>query len=256
MKTPAMNYKFLLLILVLSAFAQGIGYGQESVPLVNESGTDATLSALTVSPVDIVGFNSNLTKYHVGVANTVTQVTITATAADAGTTIEIGKSETDKNTIASGSAQVFLLDEGRNTMYVWVTSQSGTIKKIYTIIVGRSVDSEYGWKAVEDFNTLRAAGNRSIDGIWSDGTTMWVADDWDEKIYAYNMPSNGGATAGVTDFDGDGIVGIPDFLLFAAQFGLSHGDVGYDARYDLDGDGTIGIGDFLIFVDAFGKEGG
>ena len=56
------------------------------------------------------------------------------------------------------------------------------------------------------------------------------------------------------DFDGDGIVGIPDFLLFVEQFGLSRGDEGYDAKFDLDGSHTIGIGDFLIFVDAFGKE--
>ncbi|MDE2697400.1 MAG: hypothetical protein OXI23_00890, partial [Gemmatimonadota bacterium] len=56
------------------------------------------------------------------------------------------------------------------------------------------------------------------------------------------------------DFDGDGTVGIPDFLLFVDQFGLSQGDAGYDARFDLDGDGTIGIGDFLIFVEDFGKK--
>ncbi len=58
-----------------------------------------------------------------------------------------------------------------------------------------------------------------------------------------------------SDFDGDGIVGIPDFLQFVDHFGLSRGDVGYDAQYDLDGDHTIGIPDFLIFVNAFGKEG-
>ena len=57
------------------------------------------------------------------------------------------------------------------------------------------------------------------------------------------------------DFDGDGTVGIPDFLLFVDHFGLSRDDVGYDARYDLDGDGSIGISDFLIFVDAFGQKG-
>ena len=248
MKTPAMNYKFLLLILVLSAFAQGIGYGQESVPSVNESGTDATLSRLTASPVDIIGFDSDVTEYHVGVANSVTQVTITATATDAGATIEMGKSETDKNTVASGSRQMVLLDEGLNTVYIWVTSQSGTIKKIYTIAVGRSVDSAYGWKAIDDFNTLRAAGNRSIDGSWSDGTTMWVADDWDEKIYAYNMLPNGGATTGVTDFNGDGRTDLADFLLFVNAFG------GTDARFDLDGDGTVGLSDFLIFANAFGKN--
>ena len=39
----------------------------------------------------------------------------------------------------------------------------------------------------EDFNTLNAAGNEHPVGIWSDGTTMWVADLVDGKIYAYDM---------------------------------------------------------------------
>ena len=56
------------------------------------------------------------------------------------------------------------------------------------------------------------------------------------------------------DFDGDGTVGLPDFLLFVEHFGLSQSDAGYDARYDLDGSHTIGMGDFLIFVSNFGKE--
>ena len=38
-----------------------------------------------------------------------------------------------------------------------------------------------------DFYTLRAAGNRDPRGIWSNGTTMWVADSHDSKIYAYDM---------------------------------------------------------------------
>ena len=57
------------------------------------------------------------------------------------------------------------------------------------------------------------------------------------------------------DFDGNGTVGFTDFVQFAAQFGLSQGDEGYDARYDLDSNGTIGFSDFLIFASAFGKEG-
>ena len=56
------------------------------------------------------------------------------------------------------------------------------------------------------------------------------------------------------DFDGDGLVGISDFLLFVEQFGSSRGDGTYQERYDLDGNGVIGIPDFLIFVDSFGKE--
>ncbi|MDE0396873.1 MAG: hypothetical protein OXL96_03610 [Candidatus Poribacteria bacterium] len=56
-----------------------------------------------------------------------------------------------------------------------------------------------------------------------------------------------------SDFDGNGTVGLADFLLFVAQFGFSEDDEGYDAQFDLDGDGMIGIGDFLIFANAFGK---
>ena len=29
--------------------------------------------------------------------------------------------------------------------------------------------------------------NDNPSGIWSDGTTMWVADDVDAKLYAYKM---------------------------------------------------------------------
>ena len=39
----------------------------------------------------------------------------------------------------------------------------------------------------EDFDTLIAAENRDPSGLWSDGTTMWVADGADGKIYAYKM---------------------------------------------------------------------
>ena len=56
------------------------------------------------------------------------------------------------------------------------------------------------------------------------------------------------------DFNGNGVVDIPDFLMFVEHFGFSRNNEKYKARFDLDGDGTIGISDFLIFVDSFGKE--
>ncbi len=56
------------------------------------------------------------------------------------------------------------------------------------------------------------------------------------------------------DFDGDGVVGVPDFLLFLDHFGSSRSDGTYRPKYDLDGNGVIGVSDFLIFVDNFGKE--
>ena len=41
--------------------------------------------------------------------------------------------------------------------------------------------------ADNDFGTLLAASNDNPRGIWSDGSTMWVSDLSDEKIYAYNL---------------------------------------------------------------------
>ena len=87
----------------------------------------------------------------------------------------------------------------------------------------------------------------------SDGTALASGSEdgtmllWDIAPYTAAQTSN-------PDFDGDGTVGFGDFVQFAARFGLSQGDAGYDARYDLDGDGTIGFGDFVIFANAFGKN--
>ncbi len=58
------------------------------------------------------------------------------------------------------------------------------------------------------------------------------------------------------DFDGNGAVEFPDFLLFVAQFGKSSSDDGFDARMDLDSNGTIDFQDFLSFVAAFGSKSG
>ena len=58
--------------------------------------------------------------------------------------------------------------------------------------------------------------------------------------------------ASAADFDGDGTIGFSDFVHFAARYGTTQGDAGYDARFDLDGNGTLGFGDFLIFSRSFG----
>ena len=56
------------------------------------------------------------------------------------------------------------------------------------------------------------------------------------------------------DFDGNGTVGLDDFLLFVNHYGTSSGEAGYDAKYDLDSNDTIGISDFLIFVNNYGSQ--
>ncbi len=54
------------------------------------------------------------------------------------------------------------------------------------------------------------------------------------------------ATAKATpDFDGDGLTGLEDFMLFAEAFG------GTDPRFDLDGSGKVDFADFFLFAEAF-----
>ena len=85
-----------------------------------------------------------------------------------------------------------------------------------------------------------------------DGATLVSGSD-DGTILMWDIASHLKPRTPDPDFDGDGTVGFSDFVQFAAQFGLSRGDQGYDARYDLDGNGAIGFGDFVIFASAFGN---
>ena len=57
------------------------------------------------------------------------------------------------------------------------------------------------------------------------------------------------------DFDRDGTVGFPDFIVFARAFGKSWADEDFEPWFDLDLDGEVGFSDFLIFGKAFGTDG-
>ena len=54
-------------------------------------------------------------------------------------------------------------------------------------------------------------------------------------------------TAADCDFDGNGKVDFPDFLLFAQSFGKSQGNPGFDVGFDFDGSGKVDFPDFLSF---------
>ena len=70
-----------------------------------------------------------------------------------------------------------------NDSYLWVSDIDGPIRALNrTVHDGTRV-------ATQDFTaaTLTGAGNASPRGIWSDGTTMWVVDNTDAKLYAYDL---------------------------------------------------------------------
>ena len=104
-------------------------YGLSGVFRVDPS-TDPTLSSLTVSPGDIVGFASDRVVYFVRVASTVTQVTITAEPTD-----PTPPWPTPCPTpTATPTATRWTSVDGRVTVNVKVTAQEGTTKT-YTVNV-------------------------------------------------------------------------------------------------------------------------
>ena len=144
--------------------------------------SDATLSALTVTPTNITGFRSDKTSYRVALASTVEQVTVAATAnhESAGSTI----TPEDAEDMVDGH-QVDL-SAGANTVTIRVTAEN-TDTKDYTINIYRGdLTTEYAWRVDDDINTLAAADNIGAGGIWSDGTHVWIADEFYNKLFAYD----------------------------------------------------------------------
>ena len=157
----------------------GDGVGQV---LPRAESTNADLSALQVDGVSVAGFDAETTSYQFGVANLVTQVTVAGVAVDASATVAY--SGTDADDVADGH-QVDL-SVGANVVTVTVTATDDRTRD-YTVSVNRGSDAPFGWRAEDDFDTLKAAGNIRAKGIWSDGTTMWVGDDGPNKLFAYTL---------------------------------------------------------------------
>ena len=153
------------------------------------------LSALSVGGKSVAGFDAETTSYQFGVVSTVTQVTVAGVALDVDATVTY--SGTDANSGTDGH-QVDL-SVGSNVVTVTVTDRDGGSTRDYTVSVNRGSDAPFGWKAEDDLDTMAAAGNTSPTGIWSDGTTMWVGDHADDKIYAYTLAT--GQRDSGKDFD-------------------------------------------------------
>ena len=111
--------------------------------------TSPTLSSVTVSPRDIIGFDPNNTHYDVGVASTVAQATITATKDHIYASVAITPTDVSPST----PGHQVNLTPGRNLVSVTVTAQDDTTLT-YEVGVNRGVTDPYGWKAGYDLDAL------------------------------------------------------------------------------------------------------
>ena len=94
----------------------------------------ATLSALTLSGIDIGTFAPATTAYTATVAEAVSSTTVTATPTDAGASVTI----TDTNGSTAGGSRAVSLSYGANTITVAVTAAAGQTTATYTVTVTRA----------------------------------------------------------------------------------------------------------------------
>ena len=158
-----------------------------STPPDTGSSDDARLKALAVSPVDVVGFSTDVLSYHIGVANEVSQVTVTPYLNNEAASIDI-----NGGSVSSGLSHAVPLAEGRNVITITVTAQDATTTREHTITAERGSNAPFGWKVTEDFNDLALDSAVTPRGIWSSGTTMWVAcatanDNIGANLCSYSM---------------------------------------------------------------------
>ena len=110
---------------------------------IRQDGTDATLSALTISQGTLSPtFRADETSYTVDVAASVTQVQVTPTTPnDANSTVTV-----NGTAVASGanSGNIALTEGGATTIAVEVMAEDGRTTNTYTITVFRSPDSDDG----------------------------------------------------------------------------------------------------------------
>ena len=169
---------------------------------------DATLRSLSLSGVAFSPtFSAGVTSYTASVADTVSSTTVTAATSHTGATAVVklnGALDTD------GTVD---LAEGANTITVEVTAEDGTSMQTYTITVTRGAVGppvitgvgggggggggpspstvDFEWTVKHDIEELDA-GHDKPSGMWSDGATLWLAengDGADDAIYAYDLAS-------------------------------------------------------------------
>ena len=155
--------------------------------VVTRAGPNTALSDLRVNGVSVPGFDSDV-KYKSsgvqrGVAASVAQATIEGVTDDPDAAVAYLGTDADEMT----DGHQLNLSEGRNELSIVVTAADGVTTRTYLLSVNRGSDAPFGWRAQDDFDTLVAAGNNSPVGLWSDGTTMWVAEDHDplDRLFAF-----------------------------------------------------------------------
>ena len=214
--------------------ASGLDNGEIRTWDLSTGKTAAVLHGLTRYVLSI-SFSSDVTKLYAGSYSESVMVWDLAT----GTTIATRKPEGFERVAFSPDRTMFATG-----------SQDGNVR-LFDMSTGEIVSTFEGHAHWVSSVLFSPDGKTLASGSY-DGTILF----WDLTLNDGSQtpgPDIDGDRVG-PDIDGDGAVGFTDFIQFAANFGFSQGDLGYDARYDLDDDGQVGLSDFLIFAKNFGQQ--
>ena len=130
-----------------------------------------------------------------------------------------------------------------------IVQQDSTFIGIDLSSLSGSATVNEGWVGTVRFRTSAAFSDTEVWLVHAelarDGETEAILPALGVALQVTALPS--------PDFDGNGLVGFSDFVVFAGAFGARKGDGKYEAVYDLNGDGSIGFDDFVIFATSFGE---
>ena len=128
-------------------------------------------------------FEPDIHSYTLGNSNRAIQVIVQGIPRQRFATVSYTPEDSAPNL---GGHQVNL-NPGANPVTITVLAQDGVTQGTYTVNFNRGSAEDFEWNAAVDFDTLNSAGNVSPGGLASDGSTMWVADEVDLKLYAYDL---------------------------------------------------------------------
>ena len=190
--SPSTPLKAAAAALILLAIA--VSLTAYPLPAQAQASTDATLSALTVSPKNIIGFASDRTSYQVGVASTVAIATVTPTVNHPGAGVAYTPDDADDVT----PGHQVDLSEGRNPVTITVTAEDGSTQD-YTVSVNRGVTTGFSWNAEHDLDGIIAGGTEPRY-LWTNGTTIWVVSgsSASAQLHAYNTDGTRDSTRDFT----------------------------------------------------------
>ena len=142
--------------------------------------TGLSLSSGTLRPA----FDPAVTEYRAAVKHNVMQITVTGTAAS-GVTVTYNDATGVALADADDSTAGHQVNLGLGETVFQVVAASGSDTETYTVTMERDASAFLGWTPTKDIDL--DGENTDAVGMWSDGTTLWVADSADAKLYAYTL---------------------------------------------------------------------